>query len=249
MKEEEEERRAADLEKKKRASQAKLPSTIGTDPPMKRFKILLLGDSGVGKTSLIFRWTMDTFNPSLGSTVGVDFKAKKVNIDGENVQIQVWDTSGQEQFRKITQSYYRGAQGIMLVCDVSDKKTIENITGWMENIIKNATDSIRVVLVGNKTDLRDEIKKNSAAENGGKITAAQQDLEEKAKQVVEIADKFNVPYIETSAKDSSGVNDAFTSLVNLMIGNDIGGGKKKATRGGDKTGSGKSGKSGKCVIS
>lgn len=97
LKEEEEERRAADLEKKKRASQAKLPSTIGTDPPMKRFKILLLGDSGVGKTSLIFRWTLDSFNPSMGSTVGVDFKAKKVSVGGENVQVQVWDTSGQEQ--------------------------------------------------------------------------------------------------------------------------------------------------------
>jgi len=217
IKEEEEEKRAADLEKKKRASQVNMPSTIGSDPPMRRFKILLLGDSGVGKTSLIYRWTLDSFNPSLSSTVGVDFKAKKVVVSGEATQIQVWDTAGQEQFHKITTSYYRGAQGIMLVCDVSDPETIENITYWMKNIINHASDSIRVVLVGNKTDLRALHHPEEGSEGYEEAMKKYEDLEAHAKKARDIAERFNVPYIETSAKDSNGVDEAFLSLVNFMI--------------------------------
>jgi len=121
----------------------------------------------------------------------------------------------------------------------------------MENIINNASENIRVVLVGNKTDLRDEITRK-AEEGGGKKSEAHLDLEDKAKKVVEIADGFNVPYIETSAKDSSGVDDAFASLVDSMIGHGSsgGGGKGKGKGAGAKGRASQVGANGKkCVIS
>ncbi len=109
LKEEEEEKRAAESEKQQRSRVAeKAPGVAMADAPMKRIKILVLGDSGVGKSSLILRWTCDAFNPSLVSTVGVTFKTRKVSVLNEFVQVQVWDTAGQEQFHKITTSYYKG---------------------------------------------------------------------------------------------------------------------------------------------
>ena len=139
--------------------------------------------------------------------------------------------------------------------DMESQTSIENVTGWMENIISNASENIRVVLVGNKTDLRDEITRK-AEECGGKKSEAQLDLEAKARKAVEIADGFNVPYIETSAKDSSGVDDAFASLVESMIGHGSGGGgggggsKNKGSAGGGKGRASQAGANGKkCVVS
>lgn len=161
----------------------------------------MLGDSGVGKSSLVLRWTQDTFAPSLTSTVGVNFKSKKVVLRGEAVQVQVWDTAGQEQFHKITTSFYKGAQGIMLVYDVTDPKSLENVAYWIKNIKAHASDSVQVALVGNKTDLR-------GAPSGDPSKRA---VEQEAGR--EIAASFGVPFFETSAKESTNVNDGFTTLV------------------------------------
>ena len=201
QKEEEEERRAAELEKKKRASVSSA-TPIGVDPPLRRYKILLLGDSGVGKSSLICRWTLDSFSATLLGTVGVDFKAKKVNIENENFQIQVWDTAGQEQFHKITTSYYKGANGIMLVYDVTDEKSANEVGYWMKNIKSHAADNVAVVMVANKADLL--YGKESVILTAGKNNAR----------------KYEVPHFITSAKDSSGVDDAFISLVKLIVNSD-----------------------------
>jgi small GTP-binding protein len=200
LKEEEDEKRAAELEKKKRAAvSTSSPSSIGAEPPLRRYKLLLLGDSGVGKTSLICRWTMDTFSASTTGTVGVDFKAKKVCVDGDNFQIQVWDTAGQEQFHKITTSYYRGANGIMLVYDVTDEKSANEVSYWMKNITTHATGNISVVMVGNKGDLL--TGRDSPILTAGKNNAK----------------KYDVPHFVASAKDSSGVDEAFLSLVRRVI--------------------------------
>ncbi len=180
------------------------PISSQTDPA-RRVKILMLGDSGVGKSSLILRWTLDTFSPSLTSTVGVNFKSKKVTVRGEAVQVQVWDTAGQEQFHKITTSYYKGAQGIMLVYDVTDQKSLDNVAYWIKNIKSHASDSVQVALVGNKCDLR---APNSASA-GKKVV----DFEKGR----EIAAAFGVPFFETSAKESTNVNDGFTTLVAHII--------------------------------
>lgn len=160
----------------------------------------MLGDSGVGKSSLIMRWTLDTFSPSLQSTVGVNFKSRKVHVANELMQVQVWDTAGQEQFHKITTSYYKGAQGIMLVYDVTDPASLANIEYWIKNIKHHASDQVQVALVGNKTDLRgansDPTKKSCETEHGQKI-----------------AGKYGIPFFETSAKDSFNVEIAFLTLV------------------------------------
>lgn len=203
LKEEEDEKRAAELEKKKRAAvSTSSPSSMGAEPPLRRFKFLLLGDSGVGKTSLILRWTMDTFSASTTGTVGVDFKAKKVCVDGDHFQIQVWDTAGQEQFHKITTSYYRGSNGIMLVYDVTDEKSASEVSYWMKNIKMHATGNMPVVMVGNKGDLL--TGRDSPILTTGKNNAK----------------KYDVPHFVTSAKDSSGVDDAFLSLVKLVVSAD-----------------------------
>jgi len=202
IREEEDERRVAEQEKNRRKSNFLQAPLIGADPQMRRVKILLLGDSGVGKSSLILRWTADTFSPTLVGTVGVNFKSKKVVINSEAMQVQVWDTAGQEQFHKITTSYYKGANGIMVVYDVSDKKSLDNVEYWVKNIKAHATESVQVVIVGNKTDLRtEENKDNCFDENVGK----------------EFSNKYGVPYFETSAKDSTNVDDAFLTLVRTIL--------------------------------
>ena len=203
QKEEEDEKRAAELEKKKRSTIAS-PTAIGNEPLLRRFKILLLGDSGVGKSSLICRWTLDAFNPTLLGTVGVDFKAKKVCIDGENLQIQVWDTAGQEQFHKITTSYYKGANGIMLVYDVTDEKSAQEVSYWMKNIKTHATENVSVVMVANKVDLLSNVKETPILLTGKNN-----------------AKKYDVQHFLTSAKDSSGVDDAFINLVRLILNSEI----------------------------
>jgi small GTP-binding protein len=210
IKEEEDEKRAAELEKKKRAAAGagggigigSSPSSALSEPPLRRYKLLLLGDSGVGKSSLICRWTQDTFTASITGTVGVDFKVKKVALDGDHFQIQVWDTAGQEQFHKITTSYYRGANGIMLVYDVTDEKSATEVSYWMKNIKTHAAGNVAVVMVGNKADLL--TTKDSPILTAGKNNAK----------------KYEVPHFITSAKDSSGVDDAFLNLVRNVIASD-----------------------------
>lgn len=151
VKEETEEMIAAEEEKQKRLSINKLQKS-NMDP--RRVKILMLGDSGVGKSSLMLRYTADTFSTDLIGTVGVNFKNKKVHINDECLMVQVWDTAGQEQFHRITSSYYKSAHGIMVVFDVSDKKSQENVEYWIKNIKSHASDTVHVVLIGNKIDLR-----------------------------------------------------------------------------------------------
>ena len=203
--EEEEEKRAAESEKKKRSlMQSADMSSSGVEPQTRRVKILVLGDSGVGKSCLITRWTADAFSANIVSTVGVNFKSKRVHLNSEYVQVQVWDTAGQEHFHKITTSYYRGAHGIMLVYDVSDAKTMENAEYWIKNIKAHASESVRVALIGNKTDLRTAVGADKVDCTDPKLATG-------------YAEMFGVPYFETSAKESTNVDLAFMSMVEGII--------------------------------
>ncbi|CAB3248928.1 unnamed protein product [Arctia plantaginis] len=158
------------------------------------FKLLLIGDSGVGKTSILFRFSEDAFNISFISTIGIDFKIRTIDLDGKKVKLQIWDTAGQERFRTITTAYYRGSMGIMLVYDVTNEKSFENIKNWIRNIEENASADVEKMILGNKCDL--EAKRQVSKERGEQLAV-----------------EYQIKFIETSAKDSLNVESAFYTLA------------------------------------
>jgi len=119
-------------------------------------KLLLIGDSGVGKSCLLLRFSDDSFTPSFITTIGIDFKIKTIDLDGKRIKLQIWDTAGQERFRTITTAYYRGAMGILLVYDTTDEQSFQNIRNWIRNIEQHAADNVDKILVGNKCDMISE---------------------------------------------------------------------------------------------
>merc|ERR1740115_345842 len=116
----------------------------------------MIGDQAVGKTALLVRYADDDFNNKFITTIGIDFKIRTIELDGKKIKLQIWDTAGQERFRTITQAYYRGAMGILLVYDVTDEKSFDNIRSWMRNIEQHANTEVVKVLLGNKCDMKNK---------------------------------------------------------------------------------------------
>jgi len=158
------------------------------------FKLLIIGDSGVGKSCILLRFADDTYTESYISTIGVDFKIKTIELEGKTVKLQIWDTAGQERFRTITSSYYRGAHGIIVVYDTTDKESFDNVVEWLNEIDKYATENVNKLLVGNKCDLESK---------------RQVDTEE-AKA---FAEERGIPFLETSAKNSLNVEESFLTMA------------------------------------
>jgi len=177
------------------------------------FKLLLIGDSGVGKSCLLMRFAEDSYTESYLSTIGVDFKIRTIDVDGKTIKLQIWDTAGQERFRTITAAYYRGAHGIVVVYDVTDSESFENVKMWLKEIERYAADYVEKLLIGNKSDLV-----------GKKV------VEYSIAQ--ELADSLNIPFLETSAKDSTNVDNMFYTMTRLIQQR----AEKHGTRGGDKAG-------------
>lgn len=157
-------------------------------------KLLVIGDSGVGKSCILSRFVDDTFSPSFVTTIGIDFKIKTMEIDGKYYKLQIWDTAGQERFRTITNAYYRGAMGIILVYDVTNTKSFQNVRQWIHNIDQNTDSVVSKILVGNKCDSNDQ------------RTVTKNMLEEEAK-------KYDIPYIEVSAKNNINVDNIFLNIT------------------------------------
>ncbi|CAA6661146.1 unnamed protein product [Spirodela intermedia] len=118
------------------------------------FKVVLIGDSGVGKSNLLSRFTRNEFNLESKSTIGVEFATRSLNVDGKVIKAQIWDTAGQERYRAITSAYYRGAVGALLVYDVTRRTTFENVERWLKELRDHTDPNIVVMLIGNKSDLR-----------------------------------------------------------------------------------------------
>ncbi|CAD7688831.1 unnamed protein product [Nyctereutes procyonoides] len=131
------------------------------------FRLLLIGDSGVGKTCLLCRFTDNEFHSSHISTIGVDFKMKTIEVDGIKVRIQIWDTAGQERYQTITKQYYRRAQGIFLVYDISSERSYQHIMKWVSDVDEYAPEGVQKILIGNKAD--EEQKRQVGREQGQQL--------------------------------------------------------------------------------
>mmetsp|Transcript_10923 Transcript_10923/g.11062 ORF Transcript_10923/g.11062 Transcript_10923/m.11062 type:complete len:181 (+) Transcript_10923:27-569(+) len=159
------------------------------------FKIVLIGDSGVGKSNLLSRFTKNEFNLESKATIGVEFATKTIITDNEQkVKAQIWDTAGQERYRAITSTYYRGAVGALLVYDITKEKTFESLDRWMLELEQFAEPGISTMIVGNKTDMKKlrEVKQQDASD---------------------YSEKNKVAFMETSALTASNVDEAFESLI------------------------------------
>ena len=159
------------------------------------YKILLLGDSAVGKSCLLLRYCDESFQDIHLATIGLDFRLKTLNLDNnKKIKAQIWDTAGQDRFRAITKNYYRGANGILLIFDITDRSSFEHIRNWIEQIKEEAPEQIIIYLVGNKID----------NQNNRVVT------NEEAKK---LAEEFKLKYYETSAKNNINVDTTFLDLI------------------------------------
>jgi Ras-related protein Rab-1A len=166
------------------------------------FKLLLIGNSGVGKSNMLLRFADDVYKEDHTATIGVDFKICSRNIDGKIVKSQIWDTAGQERFRVITSSYYRGSKGIMIVYDVCDRQSFEHVRMWAQEIEKYAgpdASSACRLLVGNKCDM--PASKRAVTQEEG----------------AELAEELGIRFIETSAKNSHNIDNAFDVLCKEIL--------------------------------
>ena len=162
------------------------------------FKVLLLGNSDVGKSSLLLRYVDSVWSDTFVPTIGVDFKVKTIEIGGKKVKLQIWDTAGQERFRTVVSTYFRGAHGIFLIYDITNRDSFKNLENWLIEIEKNASENVLKILIGNKNDLEDE---RDITPDEGKA----------------FANRNGMQFIETSAKMNTNVNEAFETLGKLMI--------------------------------
>jgi len=158
------------------------------------FKVVVIGDSGVGKSNLLSRFTRDEFNIESKSTIGVEFATRSVSVAGKTIKAQIWDTAGQERYRAITSAYYRGAVGALVVYDITKDVSFENVEKWLAELKENATADITMLLVGNKTDLAAQ---RAVSTERGKAYAAER----------------SITFLEASALTASNVEASFLQIL------------------------------------
>ncbi|ELA42412.1 small GTP-binding protein domain protein [Vittaforma corneae ATCC 50505] len=165
------------------------------------FKIILIGDSGVGKTSLMTRFTDKSYKPSSSATIGVDFKIKTIDLNGTKVKLQIWDTAGQERFRAVVSNYYRGAHGIFVVFDMLNKTSFDHLSEWLAELEKkNATNTAEIMVLGNKVDDQENVCINE-------------------EEITSFLDKNNIPkshFVQVSARENIRVEESFLELTRKL---------------------------------
>lgn len=189
-------------------------------------KLLLVGDSHVGKTALLRQFASGTFEHATKATIGIDFKIVNMNLGGKHAQVQIWDTAGLERFRSITKRYFSGCHGILLAFDVTDRASFNSVRFWHKQIRAMADAHVNIVLVGNKTDVVSYVPPPAAAgpAAAGLGAATAEERDGKPKQTARgrqvsteegqaLADEFGVPFFETSAKRNERVEECFTALA------------------------------------
>ena len=175
----------------------KIEEVTADDREDYKLKIVIVGDSGVGKTNLIRRFTYNEFNSNSKATVGVEFSSKAYKINDKIFKIEMWDTAGQERYKSMTAAYYKGAKGALIVYDTTNAKTFENVEKWLSEIKEKTSKDIKLIILGNKIDLKDN--KDVSTE-----------------QALTKAKELGVPLMETSALDSTNVKEAFYDLLKEM---------------------------------
>ena len=185
-----------------------------------QYKLLLIGEQAVGKSSLLNRYVDNVFEVNIMGTAGLDLKKKIIEINGEKIKIFIFDTAGQERFRSIAQNQYSKADGILIIYDVTDRKSFEGVNGWVNSIKKELEGGTDCLLIGNKIDLA-----------SSRVVSL--------KEGECLAKQYNVPFIETSAKESVNVKDAFMKVINSIYQKNLESRKKediKKKEGGKKSG-------------
>ena len=166
-----------------------------------KLKIMVLGESMVGKTSLIKRYTDDKFGGRYLCTVGIDYQKKKIEKNGKKILLQIWDTAGQERFRNVTKNYFHTSQGFILAYDINNKESFEKVQYWIEEIKANAEEKIKCILIGTKYDLD---KREVSEEEGQKL-----------------GEEYGYKFLETSAKENININETFETLVSEIMNNNF----------------------------
>ena len=162
------------------------------------FKVLLIGNSDVGKSSLILRYVDQIWNDVFVPTIGVDFKVKSLDVDQKRVKMQIWDTAGQERFRNVISSYFKGAHGILLIYDITTRDSFKELENWLGEVERNASSQVLKILIGNKCDL--EEKREITKDEGEAF-----------------ANRNGMQFMETSAKNNTNVTEAFEALAKIMV--------------------------------
>ena len=184
----------------------------------KQFKLLLIGEQAVGKSSLMNRYVDNVFEINIMGTAGLDLKKKIVEINNEKIKIYIFDTAGQERFRTIAKNQYKKADAIIIIYDVTDRKSFESVNDWIVSIKSDVDPVTERLLIGNKIDL---VSERTVAQEEG----------------VKIAEKYGMPFIETSAKESLNVKEAFLKVINTLYNKEVGNNKgKENKRGKNKSG-------------
>ena len=168
---------------------------LGSEMSTKSYKVLLLGNSYVGKTCILLRFSEDTYNDDYEVTIGLNYRIKTLNIDNNPIRMQIWDTSGEEKFKAIAKNFYRGAHGVLLIYDICEKNSFLDVKSWIEQIIENTdNDDIVMILCGNKCDME---KERNISKNEGE----------------NLANSYKIPFFECSAKENINIDEIFNTLA------------------------------------